>query len=378
MSKNNYQYKSLLVLFLLLSIGCKDDDFGPDAPTQAEPYAITNDGFGCLNYAYLDFLEENESIQELWVYANTVFYTNFNLEIKAYSIPLNRTITLVEGKVIRQVDYDNGKLFFCTWSGIYSVNVNDLSSFIEVAPYTCQSIAVTDRDSIYFTGYNIGAGQYFTNTNLIYKLDGNGVARRFSELLERGRLYSFSMLDNGSIIAYNEHNTDEFYRFDASGVLTHVFNADNSPIGRGNFESEVWTKVVGDRLIVALKNGLTIPKLIEWNEATMEWYDYLHREVIDEQWGRNDPKVLDLVRPSYTDLAVDSNHIYVTTTLAGCQGIQRFNFRQGAPFSLADIEIIRDEDLVIGNCVQGMQIDVPGAVKYIYSQRGLMILTQCE
>lgn len=378
MSRNNYQYKSLVVLLLLLSIGCKDDDFGPDVPAQAEPYAITNDGFGCLNYAYLDFLEENESIQELWVYANTVFYTNFNREIKAYSISLNRTTTLAEDKDVRQVDFENNKLFFCTWSGIYSVNVNDLSSFAEVAPYTCQSLAVTDRDSIYFTGYNVQTGQNFTNTNLIYKLDENSDARRFSELLEGDGLYSFSMLDNGSIIAYSQHNTDEFYRFDASGVLTHVFNADNSPIGRGNFESKVWTKVVGNRLIVALKNGLAIPKLIEWNEATMEWYDYLNREVIDEQLRESDPKVLDMVRPSYTDLAVDSNHIYVTTTLAGCQGIQRFNLRQGEPFSLADIEIIRDEDLVIGNCVQGMQIDVPGAVKYIYSQRGLMILTQCE
>lgn len=360
------------VLLVCTVFSCNDDDLGLGSTS----FIVTNDAFRCQDYAFYDLAQGDESINELWVYGDIVFYTNFDMEIKAYSISDGSTVTLSNDKSVQDVNIGDGKLYFCTTSGIYSIVLDNLNTFSQVSRYSCETIASAGERLIYFTGFNNFPD--VTNTNTIYQFGVDGIVSEFSEPLDGDQIYSISILEDGSVLGYNQGNTNKFFRYDASGTLTNTFNAENAPIGINNFETEIWTEVIGNRYIVALKNGLGAPRLIEWSEENMAWHSYIDPDVIEAGREVSQEKYFDITAPSYSDITVEGSDVYITTTLAGCRGIQRIRITEGLLVTFADIEIIQDNGLEIGNCVQGIQFDAERSSKYVYSQKGLAVLSRCD
>ncbi len=374
-----YLFFLLLTTTLLLTLACEKEKVEEtvDLFQQSQEHVIKADGYGCGELRKIDFLQGGESINELLVVDGVIYYTNFDEELKAYSIPLNQTRLIAEEIVVRSMELQFEDIYFCTFSGIYSLRINDFTSFTQRSTHTCWAMDVYGEGEIAFVGYGSGVGQSAVNFHTINQINEEGEGIPLTEVVE-DELSKLGVLDNGAIMAFNIGNSDKLYRFDHQGNVTNVFTKDNSPLGEGHFDASIWIETIGNRFFAVSKNGLGFPKIIEWNDDLMEWNNYLPEELEDEAYQSQRWKASDISAPKYSDIDLDGNILYISTILSGCRGMQRMHLTPGLPLTLDDIDIIRDSTLQIGHCLQGVQVDEVNNTKYIFSQRQLVLLEDCN
>lgn len=371
--------KALLKLSLLLTIlfaGCKEP-FGGTPDENPNDHVITQNGYDCENYRYLDFREDDANIKQLLVVNEIVYYITFNREIKAYVISTGETYTLAEDIQTNVMERQGRKVYFCTRSGIFSIGTNDITSYTQESVYSCDDVAVQSDDNILFMGLNLEPDRPFTVTDRVYSVRGIGSVEAVTEGADE-QLSSFSVLENGTIIAFNFANNDRVFRFTSDGVLTNSFTEANAPLGFGNHNGRIEPVVVGNKLYAIQKNGLGFARILEWDEASLSWHSYLEESNFESVMQTERWKIFDLIAPTYTGVTIQDNDLYVSTTMAGCRGLIRMRLTDGESLTLENIDIIQDANFEIGHCLQGLQFDEANNRKYVYSQRGLMILEGCR
>lgn len=369
----------LACLALLCLSSCANPDIIiPGIEDLRERHVIKTDGYDCANYRTLNFLDVGESINKLLAVGDMLYFANFDRQLKAYSLTTNTTTLLADSIwLVNEMEVMGRTIYFCTWSGIYTLTDNDPSTFSRIWPHACNDIDVSSRGEVFLTGISFAPNSGLISQKAIYQLTENG--QRLAYGPTEDALEGFERLNNGNVLAFNQSNTDKIYRFGATGTLRNTFTDENSPLGSGHFEDAVWTYASGNNFLVVLKNGLGLARILEWNDNLGTWHSYLEEESFGDL---NDPEnrwvFSDVVAPSYSDISVSEEELLIATSLAGCRGLQRFRLREGQLLSLEDIDIIRDEGLGVGHCLQGIQVEDDRRRKIIYSQRAVAILEGCE
>lgn len=378
-----YRVRKLLnwffgLLILVIVVSCQDTEVAePTEPSLQGAHVITENGYGCATYSVIEFLEENEAIERLLAVDDVIYFTNFDHQIKAYSITTGLTQLLVDSVTVNEIEQNTDKIYFCTLSGIFSVEKTSIDSFKLESSYSCNSLEVSTQDDVLFMGLNYDDIQVTTIPGAVYKLVSSNEVSQITESVD-DHLFGFKILPNNSILAYNSGNTDKIYRFNSVGALSQVFTIDNAPLSTNNFESNIWSLVADNRFLCVLKNGVRFATIIEWDESDLTWHSYLDGDKLDMDLGENSLKRIDLITPSFTDISRVNEYLYISTTLASCRGVQRIKLTPGKLVELDEIEIIRDANISIGHCIQGIQFDHASSKKYLYSQNAVMALEGCN
>ncbi|MEL7377701.1 MAG: hypothetical protein AAFN65_12140, partial [Bacteroidota bacterium] len=315
--------------------------------------------------------------RKLFLVDDMVYYINFSNQIRAYSLVNNTNTLLIESPQINGMELVDNKVYFCTFSGIYSVERNDLSSFRSESDLSCSAIQANSDGNIYFTGWNEGELERQTQGIYLYSLI-NGELNRFTSFEVENSISTFLLLRNGSSFVLNRGNTDKIYYVNATGELIETYTESNSPLGIGNFQFKNWAVEDEDGVLFVFKNGAGYPKIFKFDLSTNSWENYISPQVLEEARESNQAKLREFIIPAYSNIALEDNELYIATTLSGCLGVQRITLNQNIPITLNEVEIIRDAAFDIGHCIQGIQIDQINSRKIIYSQSGLMVLEQCS
>jgi hypothetical protein len=162
---------------------------------------------------------------------------------------------------------------------------------------------------------------------------------------------------------------------DSTGAIIADFNSDNSPFQRNVYWSEIWIENYNDKTILISKNGLRLPTISSWDVNQSVWQDILVDDLLDQSQS-GDPKIRYLLTPSYTDVEIIDDNLYVSTTLAGCVGIHKFELETIYTLEFDNFSIVQDSRFQIGQCLQGIQIENQRIS--IFSQRSLYIGMVCE
>lgn len=377
MQLSGYLYTAFIVA--LVGSGCTRESELSDADLTAsrEAHVVTENGFGCTSYEYVNLIENEESVRFMEVVGDLVYYVNFDNEIKVYSIGSQSRRTLLTAHSVSELDRSGNELSFCTWSGIFTVDGRDPESFRKVSELSCNSLDRTEEGRYYFTGLNYRNDLARTDHRYIYEVVSVDSVRQVTEEAEEA-ISKVRVLPDGSIISFNAPNTDAIYHYDPTGAVEQVFDPTNSGLNSGHHESAVWTVQREGRFIAVLKNGYGFPDILEWDRHQFMWHDYVNENVLSEEesvW-----KLSDFIAPTYSDVTLKNGFLYIATTLAGCRGIQRIDLNAvGADIRMEDVTIIRDAGLAkIGSCIQGIRYDVELNRFIVYSQKGLVIVSRCD
>jgi hypothetical protein len=373
----------LFILIALLFVACDSDDkdgqVQPSLEELAEAHIVTEGGFDCSEYRFIDFIENDESINFLEVIGNVIYYVNFDNQIKAYSIASGSTQLLAETNYVAEVERNGETVNFCTWSGIFSVEGGDIGSFRKISEYSCQSLEQTEDKNRYFTGFNNKAELSNTTADHIYKIVSIDSVVQVT-IDQEEWISTFEMLRNNEIIAFNSGNTDAIYHYNSAGEIINIFNSSNSGLNVGHYEADIWTFTDDDRVVAVLKNGLGFPDILEWDHVSSAWYDYIDEDLFDFDEAQDQWKLSDFTAPAYSDIIFKDGFLYVATTLSGCRGVQKIDLNTvGENLGIEDITIIKDSKLDdIGDCLQGIHFDEVMKRFIVYSQKGLVILSSCN
>ena len=359
---------ALAFLFVLSTFSCTKESANPSEGTIPSAHVLTSNELNCASYTEFDFLESDEDINQLFAQADKLFYTNFDSDLKVFDSNSGTTSLLASDIFVQEIEVGENQLFFCTTKGIYQVNPNDLNSFSLYSPYGCTSLEIATEGQVYFIGFDLA----LTNA-AIYTLDNDGEAIIATRPVEES-LSTFEVLENGQFFCFNAGNTNTLYRFASDGTLLNIYDPTNSPLREDGFESNVWTFVEGNRLLGLLKNGARYPVLFEWVPATEELHNYIDPELLEAEGSRD--KLRDLITPSYMGITLKDNEVFIPTTLASCRGIIRIKIEPITTVNLVDIDILQDENLTIGYCLQGLQF--AETETWIYSQKKVMQLSGCQ
>ncbi|WP_421947622.1 hypothetical protein [Phaeodactylibacter xiamenensis] len=369
---------SLLLMACDLNIDDENEELIVILDELPEAHIVTENGFDCNEYKLIDFIENDESVRFLEVVGDIIYYTNFDHQIKAYSIPLGTTELLAETQYVAEMNRQENSLHFCTWSGIFSVESDDTDSFQKISEYSCSSLEQTVDNGLFFTGFNSSPELSMTTASHIYKVVSMDSVVQITVDKEEW-ISIFKVLKNNEIIAFNRNNTDAIYHYNSAGEIINIFDSSNSGLNAGHHDSHIWTTTEDDRLVAVLKNGVGFPDILEWDYGSSTWYDYVNKEDFEfeseRQW-----KLADFMAPLYSDVELKNGVLYVATTLSGCRGIQKIDLTSvGQTLTIEDITIVKDSKLnAIGHCVQGINFDVDRNRFIIYSQKGLMIVSNCN
>jgi hypothetical protein len=376
---------SLCLLLAFLFVAC---DFSSESEYKeqltvpleevVDAHIVTENGFDCDEYRLIDFIQNDESVRFLEVVGDVVYYTNFDHQIKAYSIPLGTTKLLAETQHVAEMNRQENSLHFCTWSGIFSVEGDDTDSFQKISEYACSSLEQTVDNSLFFTGFHSSPELSMVTASHIYKVVSMDSVVQITADQEE-LISTFKVLKNNEIIAFNRGNTDAVYHYNSAGEIINIFDSSNSGLNAGHNESYIWTTTEDDRLVAVLKNGVSFPDILEWDYGSSTWHNYVNKEDFEFESARQ-WKLVDFMAPSYSDAELKNGVLYIATTFSGCRGIQKIDLtRAGETLTIDDITIVKDSKLdAIGHCLQGINFDLDRNRFCIYSQKGLMIVSNCN
>ena len=360
----------LLTILIIISI-CSCEDEQDDIEIRNDKDTIESElDLVCDEGLFISFDEEQDAIFDLFSRGDNIIYNTFD-EIKILNLNSGQTNVLLSDAFVFQSQAINDEIYFCTTKGLYRLDQNDLCCLEQISNFSCRDMTIDNQSEVYFIGYSNTNPEI--QRNEIHKVNENGytlLGQVESQILQG--IYAAS---NDELWIVTDQADDKVYRMSTGGSLISVFDSSNSPFEQNVYWSEIWIETYDNRTVLISKNGLRVPIIALWDGATSQW-EYVITDELLENREIGDDKTRLLVTPSYTDVQILDDNLFISTTLAGCVGIHKFHLDSTFPLSDSDYFIIQDDRLQIGQCIQGIEIN--GQNISIFSQRALFTGELCQ
>lgn len=318
--------KKKLCLMLLLCNFIYSCDKSDEIEKEATFY-LTESVFGCNNYESFD-IGTTDHYQEMIKLDDYFLFGGYSGLIVKNDI--NGDILLKEPIWVSKMVKHNMKVMICSQDGIFELN-SDLE-LTQKTNISCQDMMVTPDNDLIFTNNdkrNICKWDTAQDSVVAYTNFHQDDCISMDNLAISSDHEIWAQTCKGSIVRFKD------------GAFIGKFDSTNSPLDDNHINTEMFFIIPHkDDMLVVAKN--TTFQMLRYSAG--EWEDLVEFENLNEtKYARM--KVVSIENPIIID-----DQLYVPTTLAGCNGVERFDLSTEGKLQDEDCHFIQDE-LFPSQCV---------------------------
>ncbi len=356
--KTTFQYLLFFSTILILSSCSSDDDETIPPVDNSKPYISTDGIFGCTNHKNIDISVDGNIKEFIEFNGAFVFATFDDLQIKNANGGSELEEDLNVNSFYR---HDNNNLFICATEGIYQLNENLILK--KRSEQLCRIMKINPEGKVLFTT-GLGA-----NSHHLYELNPIDYSTsRFTEIYNPSDCVSlgqFEFMANGNI--WSTTCAGRILIFSSTGEKINEITNQNLFANSAGL-SNSYLIPFEESMIIIYKNGPTykVLKYVEENLIVLK----------DFNDGNESEKVTLMRQPTLTDAYLRDDIVYVSTTFAGCNGIQAFKVQKNIlPLEEQDYYMIQDPSLP-SQCVDRIIESENGDI-YILTGQSTLTLVNC-
>lgn len=347
----------LLFPFCLFLIGCDDDDTFLAPAYQAVVDSAFKD---CVNAESWQLDNINFQVNEMIQFGDYFVFGGFdNLLVVEEDL---ETVVLdeeIEGTKFLPI---GGKLIICGGDGLYEFTSDGTFSTLDASVF-CQDITIGPNGELLVA-------------------DGGALTQSVSEFVD-GSLTAYTdpspvneMCSGIEDIAVSDDNStvwasscrDLILKFNGR-TFEAAFNTEDEPLLESRSD-ELFLLPYQDGVVLVAKNGVGFYQILKYTGG--EWIELIHFSLLN---STTSSKEIFMTRPSIVEAFIKDDLLYVATTLAGCEGIQRFDISKNEELTEDDYDAFEDP-FYNSQCINGMTLEGDGDV-YILVNGNQLIRVDC-
>lgn len=346
--------KHLLFLLLplgLFLIGCDDDD----TFTPADYTAIEASAFDCPNVSSQTVLAADFQVNEITRFGNYFAFGGFkNLLITDENL---EEVLLEPDINVREFLVFESKLIICAEDGLYQFTTDESFSTLATG-VNCHDLAIGP-------GGELLIADAWVHTESVSEFV-DGEIQRYTEIApdQQGCLGLLDVTLGTNNTLWASTCEDAILKFNGRS-FEQVFNTEDEPLLESS-SADLFLLPYQDGVVLVAKNGVGFYQILKYTGG--EWIELIHFSLLN---STTSSKEVFMARPSLVDVFIKDDLLYVATTLAGCEGIQRFDISKNEELTEDDYDAFEDP-FYSSQCIDALYLDDNGDVYVIVNDNELI------
>ena len=357
-------YKLLLVFVaLFIFISCGEEEGTIQVPDYSDTSFILDTSFpGCTDHEVTDLTDDGLSHiygYEIW---NGLYFINTFNNLIVRSGGFDGSTILQESISTRKLLPTNERMYISSFEGLFSVDENGVLT--QHFSDSCGDIVLSPKGEVI-----LSAVADFKAYQLL-KLEDDFTLSAYTDNHEATTncvpLEDIQFVGENDVFASTCEGFIVHFR---DGKYVESLGPDQMNLTGTPSSDQFFIRAHEDDLIVVAKNGPYLYSILKYT-AEGEWISLKHFGSATSL----DSKDIYMRGPSITDALIFNDKLYLTTTIAGCRGIQEFDITRNEELSIDDYHVIQDPNFP-SQCLEGIQLDQEGNFSFITSHGEIVRMT---